>query len=392
MSTAIKVVLHNILRVPDSGAVNGIRRIRHLPVPLLLLQLLAAAPAFPQNVPATVRAAEAQRDGGHDFDPLLGSWKYHLRRLQHPLSGSKEWVDLEGTGACYKVWDDRAQLDTIEVDGGGTHIEGLTLRLYNPASHQWRLYWANSRIGVLDPPQVGEFQNGRGDFYTQDTISGKTILIRYDWTHLVSNAPHFEQSFSDDGGTSWETNWITDQMRTGDAPAWNPQASAATPSAAHEPQHDFDFDEGTWKIHIRRLLHPLSGSSEWTEMDGTTVTRPIWDGRANLSTVDANGPTGHLDLLALRLYNPQARQWSIYFTTSDNGILSVPAIGEFHNGRGEFRDQETFHGRAILVRFSIWPTSPDSISAEQAFSDDGGKTWETNWVNTITRARTGEAQ
>src|SRR5579862_1521743 len=208
---------------------------------LLLAPLILAAPARAQNPPA---GAQTQRDGGHDFDPLLGSWKYHLRRLPHPLTGTPAWADLEGTGACYKVWDGRAQLDSIEVDGAGTHIEGLTLRLYNPDSHQWRLYWANSQSGVLDPPQVGEFRNGHGDFYTQDTISGRTILIRFDWTRLTSNAPHFEQSFSDDGGTTWAVNWITDQTRTGDAPSWNPQSSAATPASAPDPRHDFDFDEG----------------------------------------------------------------------------------------------------------------------------------------------------
>lgn len=166
----------------------------------------------------------------------------------------------------------------------------------------------------------------------------------------------------------------------------------ASAASAHDGAHDFDFDVGTWKIHIHRLLHPLSGSSDWTDMDGTTITRPIWDGRANLATVEADGPTGHLELLALRLYNPQARQWSIYFTTSGNGILGTPSIGEFHNGRGDFYDQETFQGRSILVRFSIGPTSPDTISAEQAFSADGGKTWETNWVNTITRVKPHDAQ
>src|SRR5580704_14870395 len=84
-----------------------------------------------------------ERDGQHDFDPLIGSWKYHLSRRLNPLTGSGTWVELSGTGVCFKVWDGRAQLDTIEVDGPTGHIEGLTLRMYNPQSHQWRLYWAN---------------------------------------------------------------------------------------------------------------------------------------------------------------------------------------------------------------------------------------------------------
>jgi hypothetical protein len=155
----------------------------------------------------------AERDGQHDFDPLIGKWKYHLKRRLNPLTGSNDWVELEGTGACFKVWDGRAQLDTIEVDGPSGHIEGLTLRTYDAHSHQWRLYWANSKTGIMDPPQIGAFKNGRGEFFAQDTINGKSILIRYAWTDMTTSSPHFEQSFSDDGGKTWEVNWITDQKR-----------------------------------------------------------------------------------------------------------------------------------------------------------------------------------
>lgn len=157
-------------------------------------------------------ATAEKRDGQHDFDPLIGSWKYHLKRRLNPLTGSNKWVEFEGIGVCYKIWDGRANLDTIELDGPGGHIEGLTLRVYNPESNQWRLYWANSKIGILDPPQIGEFKDGRGEFFAQDTINGKVILIRYAWD-LTTSTPHFEQSFSEDGGKTWEVNWITDQTK-----------------------------------------------------------------------------------------------------------------------------------------------------------------------------------
>jgi len=165
---------------------------------------------------AAPQAATAERDGQHDFDPLIGSWKYHLKKLVHPLSGSTTWVEFEGTGACFKIWDGRAELDTIEVDSPTGHIEGLTLRLYNPQTHQWRLSWANSKNGILDPPQIGEVKNGRGEFYAQDMLDGKSILIRFVWTNMTTNTPHFEQSFSEDGGKTWEVNWITDQTRVPD--------------------------------------------------------------------------------------------------------------------------------------------------------------------------------
>jgi hypothetical protein len=111
----------------------------------------------------------------------------------------------------------------------------------------------------------------------------------------------------------------------------------------------------------------------------------VWSGRANLVELVADGPAGHLEALSLRLYNPDSRQWSLNFANSATGTLSQPTIGEFKNGRGEFFDQETLNGRAILVRFVITDVTPTSCRFEQSFSDDGGKTWELNWVAVDTR-------
>ena len=169
-------------------------------------------------------------------------------------------------------------------------------------------------------------------------------------------------------------------------------ANAQQPSAARDGQHDFDFEIGTWKTHVRRLVRPLTGSSTWVEMDGTSVVRKVWDGRANLLELQLDAPTGgHLEGLSLRLYNPQTRQWSLSFVNSREGTLSPPTIGEFKNGRGEFFSQETLNGRAIYVRFVISDITPDSCRFEQAFSDDGGKTWEVNWIATDTRVKDARA-
>ena len=156
-------------------------------------------------------------------------------------------------------------------------------------------------------------------------------------------------------------------------------------AAVHDGQHDFDFEIGSWKTHLKRLVHPLSGSTEWTEYEGTTTVRKVWNGRANLVELVADGPAGHFEGLNLRLYNPQSRQWSLNFANAASGSLSQPTIGEFKDGRGEFYDQEDFNGRAVLVRFVIMPVDADTIRFEQAFSDDGGKTWEVNWIATDTR-------
>jgi hypothetical protein len=157
------------------------------------------------------------------------------------------------------------------------------------------------------------------------------------------------------------------------------------PLTEHDGQHDFDFEIGTWKTHLWRLVDPLTGSAKWVEYEGTSVVREIWNGRANLVELEVDGPTGHIEGLNLRLYNPQSRQWSLNFANSRGGTLSPPTIGEFRNGRGEFFSQETVNERAILVRFVISDITPDSCRFEQAFSDDGGKTWEVNWIAIDTR-------
>jgi hypothetical protein len=149
-------------------------------------------------------------------------------------------------------------------------------------------------------------------------------------------------------------------------------------------QHDFDFDFGTWKTHSSRLLHPLTGSTDWIDMDGTTKVSKIWEGRANLAEFKADGPSGHLELLSLRTYNPSTHQWSLAFATPNVGILGVPSVGQFNHGRGDFYDQELINGKSVLVRFSIWAINTNSARSEQAFSDDGGKTWELNWINRYT--------
>jgi hypothetical protein len=128
----------------------------------------------------------------------------------------------------------------------------------------------------------------------------------------------------------------------------------------HDGQHDFDFEIGIWKTHLRRLVHPLTGSTTWVEYEGTTVVRKVWNGRANLIELEADGPAGHFEGLNLRLYNRETHQWSLNFANSNGGGMSQPTLGDFKNRRGEFFGQETLNGRAILVRFVISDITLDS--------------------------------
>lgn len=165
------------------------------------------------------------------------------------------------------------------------------------------------------------------------------------------------------------------------------QAAKHGAMMSHDGQHDFDFEIGTWKTHLKRLVHPLSGSHEWADYEGVSTVRKVWNGHANMVELTADGPAGHFEGLNLRLYNPRSRQWSLNFASVRGGTLGQPTIGGFIGGRGEFYDQEDFDGRAIFVRFVITPLNADTIRFEQAFSADGGKTWEVNWVATDTRLK-----
>ena len=161
--------------------------------------------------------------------------------------------------------------------------------------------------------------------------------------------------------------------------------NGAAQTLPRDGSHDFDFNLGTWRTQIKRLSNPLSGSNTWIQLDGTVTVRKVWDGRAQLEEIEADGTQGHFEGLTLFLYNPTAHQWSMNFAGSDNGTLETPAIGEFKNGRGEFVDQETYKGRTILVRMVWSEITPDSHHVEQSYSDDGGKTWEPNFVGALTR-------
>lgn len=163
--------------------------------------------------------------------------------------------------------------------------------------------------------------------------------------------------------------------------------AAAGPTKAMEPdgQHDFDFNFGTWKTHVSRLVHPLTGSKTWTEYEGVSVVRKVWNGRASLFELEVQGPAGHIEGVGLRLYDPRSHQWNLNWSNSSIGMLDAPMVGEFKDGRGEFYGMDTLNGRSILVRNGFSDIKPDSSRFEQAFSTDGGKTWETNWIMTFTR-------
>ena len=148
----------------------------------------------------------------------------------------------------------------------------------------------------------------------------------------------------------------------------------------NDGRNDFDFLIGTWKVHHRRLKERLKGSTEWEEFDGDTVDRKILNGLGNIDENIIHRKTGPVHAISFRLFNPESKEWSIYWSTNLTGTLDVPMIGGFKEGRGEFYSQEVFESRHIYNRFIWSKITTNSCQWEQAFSIDGGKSWETNWI------------
>jgi len=179
----------------------------------------ARSQSAPASSETDAQQRSALRDGQHDFDFEIGTWKIHLSRLKDRLVGSKTWIEFDGTSVTRKVWGGKANLEEFETDSPTGHIEGLTLRTYNPETHQWSIYWANSKdpaLGQPIQPMVGEFKEGGGEFYDQELWKGRTVYVRFIWSKITPDSAHFEQSYSEDGGKTWEVNWITDQTRVKD--------------------------------------------------------------------------------------------------------------------------------------------------------------------------------
>jgi hypothetical protein len=366
--------------------------LRYLFVICAILSTLQPVRGFARQtpgLPAANHPVDTLRDGSHDFDFNVGNWHTHIRRRLHPFTDSSTWIEMQGTVRIQKVWNGKAQLEEIEVDGPVGHWEGATLFLYNPASHEWSQNFTSSSDGDISNPTIGRFKDGVGALYTQETqasLHGQSVMVRGVWSDITADSHSYTESLTRDGGKTWLDVFVTHLTRDTATPG---SAAFTVPKYPPEApgQHDFDFAMGTWKEHSSRILQPLTGSTTWVEMNGISVAKKFMNGRGNITELESDGPNGHLELLALRLYNAQTQEWNLTFATSKGGVLGMPpCIGEFKNGRGEFYDQEQYNGRTIWVRFTITALTSNTFRSEQAFSVDGGKTWETNWINSYTRA------
>jgi hypothetical protein len=143
----------------------------------------------------------------NDFDFFTGKWKVHNRKLKIRLGNCNEWHEFEAESEMRKILQGMGNTDNFISNVGGKTFEGMTLRLFNPATRLWSIYWADSNTGVLDTPVVGSFQENTGTFYTRDFWEGIPIIMKFKWDRTHADKPEWSQAFSIDNGQNWEWNW-----------------------------------------------------------------------------------------------------------------------------------------------------------------------------------------
>jgi hypothetical protein len=329
--------------------------------------------------------AAANLAGLRDFDFLRGDWKAHHRKLDK----AGRWVEFDGVvtqRALAGGWANSGDNLFRTPDGA---YRGVSLRAYDPKTALWAIWWLDGRDpgANLGKPIKGRFEKGVGRFEADETRDGKPIRVRVTWTRTTSATPRWEQAVSADGGKTWKVEWTTDFARpkAGDAlapAAWTPVADKP------DGPNAFDARVGEWKVRHRRLKERLAGSTEWVDFDADQTWWPTMAGLGNLDDNALAIPTGPYNGITLRSYDPKTDQWLIWWLDGRNphADLDPPMRGRFVNGVGTFYADDTLRGKPIKVRF-IWSNiTATGAHWEQAFSPDGGQTWETNWFSDFSKA------
>lgn len=324
--------------------------------------------------PSLAAGATQSVDQQHAFDFHFGTWRTHILSR---ISGN-EWEKMTGTVIDQPLWNGKANIEKIEASGSGSHFQGLTLSLYDPKTGQWSQQFAGSDDGIMEEPVYGKFKDGRAVLYGWSG-SGEKLLERDIWSNITPNSYHFEIASSSDGGKTWVKQFIAQLTRLEKDPDYD---TAFTPGTG--PEHDYDFNMGHWSTRIRAVENPLSAPDVWTHLQGTHVVYRLWDDWADIGQLEVDGPNGHIEDLALRLYDRKTRQWRVYFANSKSGVLLPPMVGEFKNGVGTFVFLDEQEGKTVLTR-NVWSNiTSRSCNQDWDISTDGGKTWVPTWISTDT--------
>jgi hypothetical protein len=347
----------------------------------ILLLLLSSASAAPSAEPA---AATVVQDGRHDFDFLLGDWQVQHRKLRRRLAGSDDWQEFDGTLSTRPVLDGGGSSGDNVFNQPDGRYHGVSLRTYDAASGLWASWWVDGRNphGAVDPPIKGRFENGVGTFYADDTLDGKPIRVKVTWSRITPVSARWEQSWSADGGKTWEVNWTSDFRRVGATPAGTVAQPPGYTTARRGSAQDFTYFTGAWRTVQRRLKVRGSGSDDWEEFPANLCMTPYMDG--HVSADEIHFPTKGWSGFTLRNFDKRTSQWAVYWISSSTGEMEPPVVGGFDGDRGEFYGEDEDNGKPVKVRYTWHKRDNDHARWEQAFSYDN-RSWETNWTAEFVR-------
>ena len=324
---------------------------------------------------------DAHRD---DWRWLVGNWDVWHRRLKERLAGSDDWAEFGGKSACWPTLGGLGTIDDNILDLPDGEYRGFGIRAFDPATRTWSIWWVDGRNPTrIDPPVVGRFDGDEGVFNGRDRFKGRDIDVRFRWHDVHGARPNWDQGFSTDGGKSWEINWRNYFTRTAATPAPLPLLHDTKPMPN---SRDFDFLVGAWKVRHRRLKKRLAGNTEWIDFDGTFVNWPVLGGRGNAGDNVMNFPGAPFRGVGIRTLDPATGEWlSWWLDGRSPAAIAPPVRGGFKDGVGTFIGDDSFEGRPIKTRVLWSRITATSARWEQAFSVDGGQSWETNWISDFER-------
>jgi hypothetical protein len=305
-----------------------------------------------QDQPATVGSGSLPKPTG-DFDFLVGPFDVVNRRLMKPLTGDDTWEEFSATAIARTYFNGSVSVDEMCFPTKG--FFGMSLRLFDPVAREWTVYWVNSQTGKLQQPVRGRWAGGISLLFGDDEHGSIPVRASYRWSDVMGQTAHWEQGFSVDSGRTWETNWTMD---------WSRREEKADTTQLPKVTDDFDFLVGDWSVTHRTLSRPITGDAVWSQSFGTASSMTQFNGGVSIDEFDfQTGGRG----LAVRLFDPRARIWSIYWVSSVDGRLQPPVHGGFDRGVGEFYGDDVDNGQPVRVRY-IWSAITErSAQWQQAF-------------------------
>ena len=340
----------------------------------------AAAGGAALAVPALGQSTLPHR---RDWDWLTGNWDVWHRRLKERLAGSNDWAEFGGKSSFWHTLGGLGNVDDDLLYLPGGEYRGASVRAFDPVAGSWSIWWVDGRqAGKLDPPVIGGFKGDEGEFFGQDVYKGTPVTVRFRWHAVRSKRPHWDQSFSTDGGKSWEINWRNWFTRTSTTAM--PQPLLEVPAIAE--RDDWKFLVGNWAVQNRRLKQRLSGSKQWEEFPSTLRNRRMLGGFGNVGDNVFDVPAGAYRGMSVRTYDETARAWRTWWLDGRTPAKLSPSVsGRFENGVGTLIGDDLQDGKPVKVRSQWSAMTAASAHWEQAMSADGGTTWETNWVADLKR-------